>query len=373
MKPRVLIYRSHWLPFSEGFVSDHGRFLDLYDPIEVGLRSPANKGRFAPPAFWVCGKDRPSRLARYAFRAFGRAPHLEQLVRRSPPDLIHAHFATDALDMLPIAKRFDIPLIVTLHGYDVRLPLNRELRFRGDIQNLKWKKKRLFEQADQFLPVSEGLAQEALEAGYPAHKLRVHYLGTSTSAGQTPVRPQNQRRGVVYVGRLVDWKGLGDLIDAMAVLRERGTPHKLTVVGDGPERVSFEKRARDRKVDCDFLGLLPRSECLEWMSKGRVFCMPSREEPFGLVFLEAQLMGTPVVAYASGGALEAVQDAATGSLVDVGNIDGLATRLSKLLEDPQLWSAYSHRAHQHVVEHFDIAKQSRKLEAIYDQVRARRN
>ena len=120
------------------------------------------------------------------------------------------------------------------------------------------------------------------------------------------------RAGVTFVGRLVDKKGVADLLDAFALLPEpvRSTP--LTIVGDGPRVRGLRQRAR--QVGVDFVG---RQSTRDRPAARRhaVFCGPSQRAPdgdaesLGMVFVEAALAGLPVVTYRHGGVPEAVPTA----------------------------------------------------------------
>jgi colanic acid/amylovoran biosynthesis glycosyltransferase len=108
--------------------------------------------------------------------------------------------------------------------------------------------------------------------------------------------------------------------------------------------------------------------------KARVLCNPSvtaadgDSEGFGMVFTEAQAMGTPVVSHLHGGIPEAVCHGETGLLAPERDVAALATHLHRLLTDNVFWQACSRRATRWVRERFDLRKQTRLLEHIYDEV-----
>lgn len=353
MTPRVLIYRSDWLNPSEGFVADHAASLKRCVPVTLGLRAPI--GALRPePLHWACGTPRPSHAARYAFRAFGIVP------RSLPPvSLIHAHFATDALDMLPLARRLGVPLLVTLHGYDVGVA--RRLPWRGDGLHWRWKHSRLMRDAHLFLPVSHWLAAEAEAVGFPPEKLQVHHLGTAV-----PALRDGDRHGVAFVGRLVESKGLSDLIEALALLAGRGLVVPLTVVGDGPDRANAEALARALGVPAHFCGALAPEAARRIMANAKALVLPSRREAFGLVLIEAQAAGTPVVAYDQTGMREAVGQG--GRLVPPGDLAGLAAAIGELMTSDETWRSASAQARSHAAARFDITQRTAELEALYDTV-----
>jgi glycosyltransferase involved in cell wall biosynthesis len=93
-------------------------------------------------------------------------------------------------------------------------------------------------------------------------------------------------------------------------------------------------------------------------------------EGFGLVFVEAQACGVPVVSYRSGGVPEAVADGETGLLATERDIDGLADRLRTVLTDDDVWLRMSACGRRRTVEQFDLTRQTARLEDVYDGCRA---
>jgi colanic acid/amylovoran biosynthesis glycosyltransferase len=176
---------------------------------------------------------------------------------------------------------------------------------------------------------------------------------------------------VLFVGRLVEKKGVRYLLDAMAKVEERHGAAQLVIIGDGPERGALEKHAREKKVNCRFLGPQPQSVIREWLLAARVFCAPSvtaangDSEGLGMVFAEAQATGLPVVSFAHGGIPEVVLHGETGLLAAEKDTEMLAKHLCSLLEDDALWKRYSERGVSWVAERFDLERQTKALEEIY--------
>jgi len=148
----------------------------------------------------------------------------------------------------------------------------------------------------------------------------------------------------------------------------RGIDARLVIIGDGPLRSQLEAMA----PRAEFLGAQPGDAVKRWMNRARVFCVPTVRAANGdmdgcpIVFFEAQAMGLPVVAFASGGTPEAVADGETGLLAKERDTVGLAERLARLLDSDQEWGRLSARARARVESDFDIVKQCEKLETIYD-------
>ncbi|WIY27743.1 glycosyltransferase family 4 protein [Parasedimentitalea psychrophila] len=149
------------------------------------------------------------------------------------------------------------------------------------------------------------------------------------------------RRNILFVG--VEWerKGGPELIKAFCQLRKTLPDATLTIIGCAP----------DVEVDgCQVIGRLPIAEMAEYFHRASCFCMPSRVEPFGVVFLEAMQFGLPVISTTVGDIGAIVQDGVTGRLVAPRNSAELAQALYQVLADPgtcrEMGRAAQHRGRQ---------------------------
>ncbi|MBI4537303.1 MAG: glycosyltransferase family 4 protein [candidate division NC10 bacterium] len=141
---------------------------------------------------------------------------------------------------------------------------------------------------------------------------------------------------VLSVAHMYPRKNLGLLVRACARLKEAGVAFQAWLVGDGPCRADWE-RLRNRlglQAEVQFLGSVPRRELEERYRRAAVFCLPSRQEGFGIVFLEAMACGKPVVAARAAAVPETVTDGEVGVLVDPADADALTGALGALLQDP---------------------------------------
>jgi glycosyltransferase involved in cell wall biosynthesis len=275
---------------------------------------------------------------------------------------------------LPLARALDVPLVVTLHGFDVTmrddahraLPIGR-LYLR--------RRKVLWNRASLFICVSKFIRAEAIERGFPKEKLRVQYIGIDCDAF-APRQDTACEDLIVFVGRLVEKKGCEYLLKAMSKVRQHRSSVRLAVVGDGPLRSSLQELARTLQIDCQFIGAQPASVVRDWLRQATVFCGPSvtarngDSEGLGLVFLEAQAMGVPVVSFRHGGIPEAVQHGRTGLLAEEGNYEELADGILRFLVDVELRRRCGRNGIDQVRTHFDIHRQTRKLEQLYEEILA---
>ena len=138
---------------------------------------------------------------------------------------------------------------------------------------------------------------------------------------------------VLYVGRLVPYKGCDYLLRAMQRVQQQRPQAHLIVIGEGFFRSHLEQLAAELGVRCQFLGEKPQKEIRSWYERARVFCGPSvtledgMSEAFGNVFSEAQAMGVPVVSFQHGGIPETMQGGITGLLAPERDVPTLAKHL----------------------------------------------
>ena len=141
---------------------------------------------------------------------------------------------------------------------------------------------------------------------------------------------------IAFLGRLVMEKGLGMFADTMDMLRERGVPHKVLVIGDGPARAWFEKAM----PDAIFAGFQTGPDLGRALASADIFFNPSVTETFGNVTLEAMASGLPVVAAGATGSASLVADGETGALVDAGSPEGFADAIAPYCRDDALRHAH---------------------------------
>jgi glycosyltransferase involved in cell wall biosynthesis len=364
--PGVLIFRSELLAISETFIAAQAGALRRFTPRFAGLRR-VNPSLALPQDAIVAG-ERHVRL----YKELGIAPAFHRQIRAAEVRLVHAHFALDGVLALHIVRRLQVPLVVTLHGYDVTV--SDEVLSQSRTGRLYLKRRRqMWQEASVFLCVSEFLRGAALKAGFPEAKLRVHSIGVDRREFPVRTLPADPC-SVLFVGRLVEKKGCEVLIRAMQTVQQ-GIPHAtLTVVGDGPLRRSLEELAAALGVRCEFTGVAGSSLVQQLLRQAAVVCVPSRtaangdSEGLPIVVLEAQSMGVPVVGTWHAGIPEAVLHGQTGLLGAEGDFAALAANLTLLLQNEKLRLEYGARGAQRIAERFDLQLQTGQLEEIYDEV-----
>jgi len=142
---------------------------------------------------------------------------------------------------------------------------------------------------------------------------------------------------VVTVGRLVPWKGIEGVIDAVALLRTKGIHASLAVIGDGPDRVALVARAEEKLTsDYLFTGTLSHADTLAVMQSAEAFVLNSTYEGLAHILIEALTLDVPIVATRVGGNPEVITHKENGLLVESGDTPKLAGALEHALTDTRL-------------------------------------
>jgi glycosyltransferase involved in cell wall biosynthesis len=176
----------------------------------------------------------------------------------------------------------------------------------------------------------------------------------------------DDKRYLLYVGRLVAVKGLDLLLDAFAQLVQNQRDVELVLVGDGAERHALAQRAATLGVKdkVHFVGAQPHEQIVLWMNAGDVFCLPSHKEGLPNVLLESLACGTPVVATSVGGIPEVVSDGQVGRLVRSRDPREMAACIEEVLETS--WDRQQLR--DYVAERFSFEVVTKKLLEMYGSV-----
>ncbi len=286
-----------------------------------------------------------------ALRRVSRERVRDAMRQGDPFDVVHTHWwfpAGLALWRLwaPQRARATTPFrVLTMHGSDVRLAQK--------LAPAKRLMAAVCAEYDVLTAVSTWLANTAMRTA-PTLGVSVAPMPVDTSHFALPA--EEQRSGVLFVGRLNAQKGAADLLSALAqpAVRQALGAGLVHIVGEGPDREALETRANQLGISdrLRWHGILKPDALAVMYQRAIAVVMPSREEGLGLVAVEAQLCGAAVVAYDSGGIRDVVQPAFGGTLVEVGALDALAAAITSLLIDPAAAADRGRRAHDVMAARF---------------------
>jgi glycosyltransferase involved in cell wall biosynthesis len=383
-KPTVLVYTSNLLPVSETFVKEQLLALRRWRGVLVGLRQ-LNQLPLDGLDVRTLRQTHESLMVRARWkvcRNLGTVPSpVVDRLAKEHASLIHAHFGVEAVEAWPISKALRLPMLVSLHGYDINI--NRDWWEEGHGgAGQRTYPRRLLELAARpqvhFIAVSDAVRRRAIAYGVPADKISLRHIGVDCKKFAPKGHSISQRaRRVLFVGRLVEKKGCEYLINAFAKVQSIVADACLVIVGDGPLRNSLEQLAHRLSLTVEFRGALSSAQVQQEFHLARIFCLPSvtakngDAEGFGLVLLEAQASGVPVITSATGGATEGILHGQTGFAVAERDTQSLSTQLVKLLTDDALAEAFASAALIFVNEKFNLVERTEALEDLYAEWHAR--
>jgi colanic acid/amylovoran biosynthesis glycosyltransferase len=290
---------------------------------------------------------------------------LTYLFLRERCDAVYAHFGPNGVRSLCLKKaRPDIRHITAFHGYDVTVYIR---------QNGKECYRELFRQGDRFTYNSEATKQKLLSLGCPEDKMKKLPMGIDV--GKMPYKERvlvpSQKIRLLSVGRLVEMKGREYAIKAVARLVHR-YPIQYDIVGDGPLRQELQGLI-DELIVGDSIkvwGWVGSERLEELYQQAHLFIHPSvtssdgNQEGQGVVLLEAQAYGIPVIATRHGAFPDSVVEGRTGFLVPERDVDRLSKTIEELIQTSEVWPQMGRDGRTFVEEHFDAQKLNRKLDSI---------
>jgi glycosyltransferase involved in cell wall biosynthesis len=303
----------------------------------------------------------------------GALPVIRRLLRIHKYDAVHVFFSLPTGALLPFLGLRDTPVVVSLRGsdvpgYDSHNPsLQRAHRLLAPLTRWIWRR------ANRVVAVCESLGQLALHT-WPDLRYVVVPNGVDLTLfhpADPATRRPSERIRCLAVARLIERKGVGDLLRALATL-ERGR-FELEIVGGGADERVLRDLATQLGVaqDVRFLGPLSRAAVAERYREADLFTLPSSAEAFGNVFAEALASGLPIVGSATGGIPDLVEHGSNGLLVPPGDVTALAGAIRYLADDPELRTEMAIRNRAKAEATLEWAQVTRRYLSIYEGIQHR--
>ena len=281
-------------------------------------------------------------------------------------DIIHCHFGVEAKQLQHLKEFLNVIFVTSFHGYDI----SKFVKDHGDDVY-----RELFLNGDFFLPVSDFFKKRLISLGCSESKVRIHYMGIRTEGFPFIDRPfqfsQNIR--ILSIGRLVAKKGFEYGIKAVAQLIQKYPQIQYTIVGEGEEEGRLKDLVSSLRLEnhvC-LLGQKVHDEVEALVAVSDIVLVPSvtsdkgDEEGIPTALKEAMISGMPVVSTYHAGIPELVIDGESGFLVEQRDVQGLAQRLSHLIEDPELCRKMGQAGRKRIIEKFELKQLSKELVDIY--------
>lgn len=373
-RPRVCVFSTNFLEYSQTFVYDELRHHQRWDA-SVVCHDRRNADRFPFDDVLVMGRPGlVGTLDGLLYKTIANSPTTLRWMKQRRFDLLHAHFGPGSMYALGPATAFDLPLVVTYHGYDVPL-LSSPQRLRPKYWRYWAGSKWMFRRVDRFLAASNELGRMLVELGAPPDRVKVWRLGVTIPPQWSP-RELHDAPRVLMIGRFVEKKGFDIGLQAFARVAAAHPKAILQIIGDGPGRARLEALVAEHRLGdrVQLLGVLPHAEVFATLERADVLVAPSHVDQDGnresglLVIKEAGARGVASVGTIHGGIPEIIDDGVTGFLVPEKDIEATAERLGRLLGDAALRQRMGIAARAKMEREYDIVERIAALEDHYDAV-----
>ena len=268
----------------------------------------------------------------------------------------------------------ETPIITTFHGL---IAIENEKSHKSGIQkhlHERWAshfEKNSLKNSDAIIAVSEEMKAEIIEV-LPEMGSKISILPNGVDIQKPkpstpPASLETQPQTLLFVGRLDRIKGIFKLIESLKNVR---SDIQLVMIGDGPERQNLEKAIFTEGVSArvNLLGNLPNETVMAWINQCDALILPSFHETQGIVLLEANTCGKPVIASNINGIREVVTHGYNGFLCNPYNPEHIAETINRLFSDAHLMKKIGENGQQRVVEKYDWAIIAEQTETLYKQV-----
>ena len=309
-------------------------------------------------------RDKPWQISRAELRA------LLAILTKTDARLLHIYFGHIAVHLLPLIRAWNKPSIVSFHGADVMVDMNKPVYRSATRQML--------DAVKLVLVRSESLRHAVIHLGCDEKKIEVQRTGIPLD--ELPFRerifPPRSRGGewrFIQAGRLIEKKGLPVTLRAFASFLRQYPNATLTIAGEGPLLGELQGLTRELKIDnhVSFTGFISQEQLRDIFYASHIFIHPSETGPDGNQegipnsMLEAMATGLPVFATQHGGIPEAIESGVSGVLVAERDHEELVWALLNAVEDRHFLSRIARAGADAVAQKFDQRIQVRRLEDIY--------
>jgi colanic acid/amylovoran biosynthesis glycosyltransferase len=324
----------------------------------------------------VVGKPPTHFLRRFWFKqvretpwqiSTGEVETLTGLLAKVKAELLHIYFGHIAVHLLPLIRAWEKPTVVSFHGADVIVDLDKPA-YRAATQQM-------LEAVRLVLVRSDSLGRALINIGCPAGKIRLQHTGIPVE--EIPFRPREWPADgawkFVQACRLIEKKGLRVSLWAFSQFAARHPASTFTIAGEGPLRNELGSVAAELGIadKVFFPGFISQTQLRELFYQSHIFLHPSEvggdgnQEGVPNSMLEAMASGLPVFATEHGGIPEAIENGRSGILVKERDADALSLALLERTANPEGLSAIARNGSDAVRKHFEQSGQTRQLEDYY--------
>lgn len=298
------------------------------------------------------------------------ANRIAEVIVAEELDLLHVHYAVPHAISAALAKDMvesDIGIITTLHGTDVTI-LGHDPSLRNTVSyGIK--------KSDIVTAVSESLKRDTIELINPKQDIQTiynfidekKYVPMDASSLKRDLGIVDDEKVIIHISNFRDVKNIPDIIMSFNQIR-KSVDAKLLLVGEGPDKEKIEQMVAELQLEKDVIFTGKRGDLPELLAISDIMFHLSKQEAFGLVILEAQACGVPSVATAVGGMPEVIEDGVSGFLVPYGDVDAAVEKGLLLLQNEDLWTAFSQSGIQTAKTKFHSSGIVTQYEQLYYEV-----
>lgn len=300
-------------------------------------------------------------------------PFLHRTLRRLQLDysfdVIHAHYAVPSGTIALFAKKWlNLPVILSIHGSDITYT-SRQNRLGA------WVIKNILRSVDRIISNSDWTKRRIVKYGGEAKKVDIIRYGANPpqqiNIDNACLGRENQEINILTVAYLGERKGHKYVIEAVHELIIEGYEIHYTIVGDGPELSSLQKQVKDLGMTnvVEFAGYKAHKDVWPYFQRCDLFVLPSWDEAFGIVYIEALSMGRPVVGCEGEGGPEDLKHLGDCiSLAKARDTQSLVQVIRTLIDDPIRREQMGIIGQKVVKEHYDWGKSAFEMAKIYERV-----
>lgn len=363
-------YVSKYLPLTENWIYriliNQKKFVPL-----MLARKKEHTAQFPQP--YLFSLDDSGRIIQWVeiviFRLIGYFPFMYKVCKRAKVQLLHVHFGYHGVKLQGLKKRLNVPMICSFYGDDAfSHPLNP-----GVVKDYQ----QLFQEADMILVLGPYMKKALMTLGCQEEKLRIHHLGidVDTIPFQKRIIQQDQPIRFLIASSFLEKKGIDIAIQALATLKDRYS-FTLDIIGDGPLKSSLLSLIDHHKMQSRVTlhGYRPYDYFIQLAQTCHVFIQASKtgaknnKEGTPMAIVDAMATGMAIVATRHSDIPEIVQEDIHGYLAEENDVAGLTKALENLLMRPTTIGMMGEAGRNYIADEFNAAKQTKRLEELYQQL-----
>jgi len=370
LKKKLIVFSDTYLKSSETFIYTQVKALESLFDITFIAQNHVNLKKFP---FKKTVEIKPNFRQKFT-RIFNPlklhssyAAEIEQVFRKINPEVIHVHFGTNAVRIVPIVKKLGIPMLITFHGSDASKRL-RDARYRSLL-------KRELGHFD-FVCVSKALVKNLEEIGIELKEDHVFYNGVDVEkfpfVSRESVKTKlklNKKIRFIQISRFVEKKGHRYTLDAFKkLLSSVDKPHlfKLQLIGSGPleKEMKHYVKSSSMEENVDFMGTKDHKQIVELLRNADALLQHSitsrsgDKEGLPIVIMEAMSVGLPVISTYHSGIPELISDEVNGLLVNEKDVEAYYNKMMSLITMKKNLGVEGRKT---IEERFKLEIQVRKL------------